>query len=93
MILKTERLVLRPWRESDAESLYKYASDTDIGYPAGWPAHTSVENSLDIIKNVLSAPKTYAVCLRETDEAVGSVGLKMGECTDMTERADECELG
>ena len=93
MILKTERLVLRPWREGDAESLYKYASDTDVGYPAGWPAHTSVENSLDIIKNVLSAPETYAVCLRETDEAVGSVGLKTGESTDMTEREDECELG
>ena len=27
MILKTERLILRPWEESDSETLYKYASN------------------------------------------------------------------
>ena len=26
-ILETKRLILRPWRESDAELLFKYASD------------------------------------------------------------------
>ena len=30
MILTTERLVLRPWKETDAESLYEYAKDPDI---------------------------------------------------------------
>ena len=34
--IATERLILRPWMESDAESLYKYASDPAIGQPAGW---------------------------------------------------------
>ena len=29
MILKTERLILRRWEESDAEDLYKYASNPD----------------------------------------------------------------
>ena len=43
--LETDRLVLRPWREDDAEDLYTYGSDPDIGSPAGWPPHTSVENS------------------------------------------------
>ena len=31
--IATERLILRPWMESDAESLYKYASDPAIGQP------------------------------------------------------------
>ena len=31
MELQSERILLRPWRESDAESLYKYASDPDVG--------------------------------------------------------------
>ena len=66
MILETERLILRPWREDDAEELYKYASDPDVGPPAGWSPHTSVENSREIIRTVLSAPETYAVCLRVT---------------------------
>lgn len=37
MTLETERLILRPWTEDDAEELYKYASDPNVGPPAGWP--------------------------------------------------------
>jgi len=93
MTMETPRLILRPWNENDAESLYEYASDPDVGPIAGWPVHTSVENSRMIIRRVLSAPETYAVCLKEDGRAIGSVGLKTGEGTDLTERADECELG
>ena len=56
MILETERLLLRPWEERDAEDLYRYASHPDVGPIAGWPVHTSVENSREIIREVLSAP-------------------------------------
>ena len=92
MILETDRLILRPWREDDAENLYKYAADPDIGPPAGWPAHTDAENSRDVIKNVLSKPETYAVCLKD-GSPIGSIGLKFNDDTDMTDRDDECELG
>ena len=61
----TERLILRPWKDTDAESLYEYAKDPAIGPIAGWPIHTSVENSLYIIREVLSADETYAVCLKK----------------------------
>ena len=91
-MIETERLILRPWREDDAEALYKYASDPDIGPPAGWPPHTSVENSRDIIRTVFSAPETYAVCLKD-GSPIGSIGLKLKGSTDMTDRDDECELG
>ena len=91
-MIETERLILRPWREDDAEALYQYASDPDIGPPAGWPPHTSVENSRDIIRTVFSAPETYAVCLKD-GFPIGSIGLKLNGSTDMTDRDDECELG
>lgn len=90
--LETERLILRPWQAEDAENLYTYAKDPDIGLPAGWPPHTSVENSQEIIRNVFSAPETYAVCLKN-GSAIGSIGLKLKGYTDMTDREDECELG
>ena len=51
MILKTQRLVLRPWKESDAECLYHFAKNPKIGPIAGWPPHKNVEESLEIIKN------------------------------------------
>jgi len=92
-MIETERLFLRPWQESDAESLYKYAKDPRVGPSAGWPAHTSIENSREIIRNVLSVPETYAVVLKETCEPIGSIGIKMGINTDLTDRSDEAELG
>ena len=44
----------------------------------GWPVHTRVENSREIIKNVLSAEGTYTVCLKTDRAASGSVGLILG---------------
>ena len=92
MILETKRLILRPWKLEDAEDLYEYAKDPAIGPPAGWPPHTSVENSQEIIQDVFSAPETYAVCLKGGNP-IGSIGLKLKGHTDMTDRDDECELG
>ena len=90
MTFETERLILRPWREDDADELYKYASDPDIGLPAGWQPHTSVENSLEIIRNILTAPETYAVCLKTDGKPIGSIGLHRN---DLAEADDEYELG
>lgn len=93
MILETKRLILRPWEESDAEDLYLYASSPLVGPAAGWPVHTSVENSRDIIRNVLSAPETYAVVLKETGHAIGSVGLKIGDASDLGIPDTQAEFG
>ena len=51
LILYTKRLILRHWEETDAESLYKYAKDPDVGPNAGWPAHKSIEESKEVIHN------------------------------------------
>lgn len=93
MEFKTERLILRPWRESDAESLYEYAKDSAVGPIAGWPVHTSVENSLEIIKNVLSEPGTYAVCLKKDNKAIGSIGLIPPMQSHTNAASDEIEVG
>ncbi len=93
MIFETERLILRPWKESDAKNLYKYASSPDIGPIAGWPVHNSVENSLEIIRNVLSAPETYAVVPKVIGHAVGSIGLMIGEASNIGIPDTEGEIG
>ena len=54
MILQTQRLILRPWQEADAADLYQYAKDPRVGPIAGWQPHTSVEDSLRVIRTVLS---------------------------------------
>ena len=93
MILHTERLLLRPWCEADAESLYEYAKNPEVGPIAGWPPHKSVEESLDVIKNILMCEESYAICEKENGMAIGAIALKLNGHTDMTERDDGCELG
>lgn len=75
MIHETERLLLRPWLESDAEELYLYAKDPQVGPIAGWPPHKSVDDSREIIRTVLSKPETYAIVLKSTGKPIGSIGL------------------
>ena len=90
MILETERLILRPWEETDAEECYKYAKDPRVGPIAGWPVHTSEEDSRQVIQNVLMVPETYAIVLKETGLPIGSIGLHH---SDLAEKEDEAELG
>lgn len=92
-MLQTERLVLRKWVESDANSLYEYAKDPKVGPIAGWPPHKSREESSDVIRDVFNAPECYAICEKENGKAVGAIELKLNGSTDMTNRDDECELG
>jgi len=91
--LETERLLLRRWEETDAEDLYRYARDPDVGPIAGWPPHQSVEESREIIKTVFSGAEAYAVCLQSDKKAIGAIELKLNGHTDLTKRDDECELG
>ena len=74
MNLQTNRILLRHWRESDAETLFKHASDPEVGPRAGWPPHKSVEESLNIIRTVFSTKTMWAVEWKETGEAIGCVG-------------------
>ena len=98
MTLETPRLILRPWCEDDAQVLYQYASDPEVGPAAGWPPHTSVENSREILRTVLSAPETYAVCLKggicscgiAIGTPIGSIGFHRN---DLAMLDDEYELG
>ena len=104
--LSTPRLILRPWRENDAEALYRFARDPLVGPAAGWPPHTGVENSREIIRGVLSARETYAMVLRydtadtvsgdiiPAGSPVGSIGIMFkgsGSYPSMTD--SEAEIG
>lgn len=93
MELQTSRLLLRPWREDDAEELYRYAKDPRVGPVAGWPVHTSIENSREIIRTILSSAETYAVVLKQTCKPVGSIGLMIGMQSNLGLPDDECEVG
>lgn len=93
-MIETERLILRPWRDADAPALYKYASDPAIGPIGGWYVHTSVENSMEIIRTVFAAPEVYTVVLKDKDEPVGCFGIMFPDDTHTADmKSREAEIG
>ncbi len=92
--METDRIILRPWRESDAEILFKWASNPDVGPRAGWPPHKSVEESLEIIRTVFNdATNTWAIELKETGEAIGAMGYGPSCECDLPAREGEPLIG
>ena len=91
MIIETANLTLRPWVEDDAECLYHFAKNPNIGPIAGWPPHESVEDSLNIIKTVFSKRETYAIV--KDDIPIGCVGLLFHPDTNHWWGEDSAELG
>ncbi len=76
--METSRIILRPWRDSDADILYKWASDPDVGPRAGWAPHKSVEESLEVIRTVFKdATNTWAIELKETGKAIGAITIEV----------------
>lgn len=79
IILNTERLILRPWKESDLEDFFEYASVDGVGQMAGWTPHKSIEESRKILDDFISHKKTFA--LEYQGKVIGSLGI---ECYDET---------
>ena len=91
--METERILLRYWQESDAEALFKYASDPDVGPRAGWPVHKSVEESREIIRTFFHNETTWAIVLKETGEAIGCIGYYTHETSNIPIGENDCEVG
>ena len=91
-MLETERLLLRKWTEEDANSLFEYAKDPEVGPAAGWPPHRSREESLDVIRNVLNGREYYAICEKGNPKAIGAIELILNRHTDKENHDEECEL-
>ena len=81
--LRTERLLLRPWRESDLEDFYAYARVDGVGQMAGWTPHRSLDESREILKLFIADKKTFALEYR--GRAVGSLGIEFYDETQFPE--------
>lgn len=76
MNLETERLILRPITKADAESIYAYSQNKNVGINAGWKPHESIEETHDVMKLVfLNQESVFGIVLKETGKLFGSIGL------------------
>ena len=74
--IETDRLILRPWRKSDLEDLYEYASVEGVGEMAGWNHHKNIEESKMILDSFVRHKKTFALELKENGNVIGSLGME-----------------
>ena len=74
VILHTPRLILRPWRQTDLEDLYAYASQPEPGPMAGWKPHENRAESQRVLDHFISYRCTFA--LEYQGKAVGSLGVE-----------------
>lgn len=72
--LKTQRLILRPWRETDLEDFYEYAKVDGVGQMAGWLPHESKETTQMILDSFITHKKTFA--LERNGKVIGSLGIE-----------------
>ena len=75
MKTEPERIILRPWADTDAEDLYRLASNDNVASAAGWPVHTSPAMSAEVIRTYFSEPETYAIILKSTGRVAGCIGI------------------
>ena len=77
--IETERIILRPWKETDAEDFYEYARVEGVGQMCGWLPHKDLEESKTILNLFIQDKKTFALELKETGKVIGSLGLEERE--------------
>ena len=85
--LHTERLILRPWRLTDLEDFYAYASVDSVGQMAGWKPHASREESRMILDRFIGEKKTFALEYR--GKVIGSLGIEKYNTGRFSEFADQ----
>jgi len=93
MVFETKRLLLRPWSMEDVQSLYELAKDPHVGPPCGWNPHGDMEESRNVLEDILMNDYTFALVLKETDEIVGDISL-MPYCESrFPENENQGEIG
>ena len=73
--LKTDRLLLRPWRQEDLDDLYAYASVDGVGQMAGWKPHENKQETQKILDSFIEHKKTFA--LEYQGKVIGSLGIEL----------------
>lgn len=91
--LETKRLRFRRWQESDAETLFAYACDPELGPRAGWAPHQSVAESLMVIQEILTNDWTWAITLKETGAIVGTIAFYTKERSNIEISPHDAEVG
>ncbi len=91
--LKSERILLRKWQESDAPALFSLAKDPLVGELAGFPPHQDEAESLRVIREIFCKPETYAIVSAADGTLLGCVNLLAGRKGENVKATEEVYIG
>lgn len=92
MNLHTKRLCLRSWRLEDAGDLFRYASDTEVAFAAGWAPLPSEEKAKWFIEELLTSWGFFALELKSQKKVIGCIAVLVGEASNYHIGENEGEL-
>ncbi len=75
IMIKTDRLILRAFKETDLEDFYEYARVEGVGEMAGWNHHKNIDESKKILDMFLKNKNEFAITDKVTGKVIGSVGV------------------
>ena len=76
LIIETERLILRPFKQSDLHDFNEYASVPGVGEMAGWKHHETIEKTQEILDMFIKEDKTFAIVFKKNNKVIGSLGVE-----------------
>ena len=76
LVIETERLILRPFKQSDLQDFNEYASVPGVGEMAGWKHHETIEKTQEILDMFIKEDKTFAIVFKNNNKVIGSLGVE-----------------
>lgn len=73
MMIETERLILRPFQESDAEDVYEYLKEPAVNCFACMKLYSLEEAKAEMRKRCKETEYTFAIVLKESGKVIGEI--------------------
>ena len=76
MTIETERLILRPFLESDAADVYEYLKEPAVNCFASMKLHSMEEARAEMKKRAIETEYYFAIVLKDTGKVIGEIDAK-----------------
>lgn len=74
--IETQRLILRPWLETDLLDFHEYAQQEEVTCPAGWHRSENLDMSREQLKHYMDSKETFALVCKENNKVIGSISAQ-----------------
>ena len=73
MIIETERLILRPFQESDAEDLFEYLNEPTVNCFACMKIHSLEEARKEALRRAEDTEYYFAITVKDSGKVIGEI--------------------